>query len=98
LGISTALAYGVGSIGWSILMKNACFAPILVLLFAARFLTAAETDDAVAWGKENIAAGKYAEAEDLLRKALPTVKDNAEKLRTTTLTLIEVLRIRDRKS
>lgn len=53
----------------------------------------AETDDAVAWGRENIAAGKYAEAEEMLRKALTDLPENSPKRRDTTLTLIEALRI-----
>jgi len=77
-------------------MKNASFAPVLVLLFAAKFLSAADTEDTVAWGKENIAAGKYAEAEELLRKALPTLAD--DKKSAATLVLIEALRIRGKLS
>ncbi|HYG78045.1 MAG TPA: tetratricopeptide repeat protein [Planctomycetota bacterium] len=54
-------------------------------------LLAADTDDAVAWGRENIAAGKYAEAEEMLRKALPNLE--GAKKRDATLVLIEALRI-----
>jgi tetratricopeptide (TPR) repeat protein len=77
-------------------MKIASLTPILVLILAAQFLHAADTEDAVAWGKENLTAGKYAEAEELLRKALPTLPD--DKKRDATLVLIETLRIRGKLS
>ncbi|HEY3320133.1 MAG TPA: tetratricopeptide repeat protein [Planctomycetota bacterium] len=67
------------------------------LLLATLFslpLFSAETDDAAAWGQENIAAGKYADAEDLLKKALGEQAADSPKRRDVALVLIEAYRIR----
>src|SRR3982751_6759585 len=83
----------ISGIVGALTMRIASALPVLILILVARFLVAADTDDAVAWGRGNIPAGKNTEGEELLRKALPGLSANAEKLRATTLTLIEVLRI-----
>ncbi|MGD0090174.1 MAG: tetratricopeptide repeat protein [Planctomycetota bacterium] len=54
---------------------------------------AAQQDDAVAWGRENIAAGRYAEAEALLRAALPKLVQDSPEQRAATAVLITALRI-----
>src|SRR3954470_16341424 len=66
---------------------------MLLALSPTRGCAAADADDPLAWGKENIAAGKYAEAEELLRKALPNLKEGEEKWRAAHMLLIEDLRI-----
>ncbi|MCY3018679.1 MAG: tetratricopeptide repeat protein [Planctomycetota bacterium] len=67
---------------------------MFLCLCAGRASWCAETDNAAAWGRENIAAGKYAEAEDLLRKALPGLVEGTPERREVVLVLVEALRIR----
>lgn len=61
--------------------------------FPATLALAAEEDNAAAWGRENIAAGKYAEAETLLREALPKLAAGSPQRRDAAFALIEALRI-----
>jgi len=65
--------------------------PLALCLFPSAH--AAQKDDALAWGRENIAAGKYAEAETLLRAALPKLAEGGPEQRDAAFVLIEALRI-----
>jgi tetratricopeptide (TPR) repeat protein len=67
-----------------------------LLLFAGALLFAAEEKapgEAAAWAAEHIAAGKYQEAENLLKKRLPLCPEGSPEWRQTALTLIEAERI-----
>jgi tetratricopeptide (TPR) repeat protein len=68
---------------------------VWVLASAALFfsMSARAEQDAIAWARENIAAGKYGDARDLLKKALPNFPEKSPECRQATLVLIEALRI-----
>jgi cellulose synthase operon protein C len=53
----------------------------------------AAEQDAIAWADENLTAGKYADARDLLKKALSNFPEKSTERRTASLMLIEALRI-----
>jgi tetratricopeptide (TPR) repeat protein len=54
---------------------------------------AVESDNVVAWARENIVAGKYADAVSELEKALPAKSAGSAERREITLVLIEALRV-----
>ena len=54
---------------------------------------ASENDNAADWGRENIAAGKYADAVTQLDKALSTATEGSPERRAITLVLIDAQRI-----
>jgi tetratricopeptide (TPR) repeat protein len=54
---------------------------------------AVDADNVVAWARENIVAGKYADAVSELEKALPSKSAGSAERREITLVLIEALRV-----
>lgn len=71
-------------------MKHLC----LALAIACLPLFSADEDNAIPWARENITAGKYADAENLLTKALEKLPADGAQRREASLVLIETLRIR----
>ena len=65
---------------------------IMLALFALG-TRAAESDDTAAWARESIAAGKYAEAAQMLQKTLASKPDGSPERREAVLLLWESLRI-----
>lgn len=56
-------------------------------------LSGEASGDAVKWGVENIAAGKYSEAVELLTKEFAAIKEPGEPKRACAFALVEALRI-----
>jgi tetratricopeptide (TPR) repeat protein len=68
-------------------------AAVLFSVWCSASVRAGQSDEALAWAGENIAAGKYPEAIDLLKKALAAQPEGTPERRKTVLALIEPLRI-----
>ncbi len=71
------------------------FTLLLVIFSSVLFLARAgeSSGDAVKWGRENINAGKYAEAIELLTKELGEIKEPGAQKREIAFALVDALRI-----
>jgi len=69
-----------------------------LLAIACFNLFSADEENAIAWARENIAAGKYADAEELLAKTLSKWPADGAQRREGSMLLVEALRIRGKYS
>jgi tetratricopeptide (TPR) repeat protein len=76
-------------------MRQCLGYPVLLLLGLSFTAPAFAADDGAAldWARENVSAGKYADAIDLVKKALPSLAEGSAEWREAGLLLIDALRI-----